>query len=196
MPEFDLSSFLNDTLVFRDVRSVKFPKGKTYTATSLPHREKLALMALSDMGREHGQQSEQYLKAAAAFFVNDKGEPITALERLIGSKLFKQMVTDEVPTAAMDAAETLAIATYTADADTALAWLAVQTGKALAGPNREQRRAAAKKSTGSSRKAGSSTTRQPASRATARKSSATPARTAARASTSGRATSGSRSKAS
>lgn len=196
MPEFDLSSFLNDSLVFTDVRSTKYPKGKTYTAPCLPHRDKLALMNLAQLEADKGIPSPEYQKASAKFFSDDKGNEVGVLERLIGAKLHRQMVADGVPTAAMDAMETLAVATYTADKDTALAWLAAETGKALAGPNRQDRRAAAKKSSGSSPRGGSSTTRQPGSHSTARSSSAIQARTTGRGSTSGRGTSGSRSQAS
>lgn len=200
MPEFDLSGFLNDVMVFRDVISEKHPKGKTYTAPSLPHRDKLALMAIAEKPQgPKATKAEQaaFTKALAAFSVDDKGKPVDLLQRLIGAKTYREMVEDGVPTVTMGAMQTIAIATYTADADAALAWLAAETGKVLAAPmNREQRRAAAKKSTSSSRTAGSSTTRQPGSPGTARKSSATPARTTGPGSTSGRATSASRSKAS
>lgn len=200
MPEFDLSSFLNDTLVFRDVRSEKHPKGKTYTAPSLPHRDKLTLMAIAELPqgpKATRPQQAAFNKAIEAFAVDEKGKPVDLLQRLIGAKTYREMVDDGVPTAAMDAMQTIAVATYTSDADAALAWLAAETGKVLAGQgNREQRRAAAKKSTSSSAKGGSSTTRQPGSRSTARSSSDTRARTTGRASTSGRGTSASRSKAS
>lgn len=200
MPEFDLSSFLNDAMVFRDVISEKHPKGKTYTAPSLPHRDKLALMAIAEKPqgpKATKQQQAAFNKAIEAFSVDDKGKPVDLLQRLIGAKTYREMVDDGVPTAAMDAMQTIAVATYTADADAALAWLAAETGKVLAGPgNREQRRAAAKKSTSSSRTAGSNTTRPPGSRSKAASSSATRARTTGQASTSGPGTSAGRSKAS
>lgn len=189
MPRIDFSGLRNE-LVLTNTPTEKYPEGKDYVVSDVSMKDAQRLLEIySLIGSDNEKEQKEGAEAFVDFLTVD-GRVVSLLRRLLGSGV------DEIEADGLGAQnqrdiEEAIITTALQGVEAAQAMLTakVTAGEALARGNRATRRAAAKKSTVSSRKAGSSSTPRTGSRGTARSSSATPARTSGRASTRSRATS-------